>query len=114
VTAFHLVEHLSTERMLALLDETARVLQAGGVLILETPNPGNLMVASCDFYLDPTHRHPLPIALLRFLVEARGFGESEVLLLHPRSNGSGDSEPPEPFAQYFSSAQDYAIVARRP
>ncbi len=38
VTAFHLVEHLTFARLVALLDEGSRVLRPGGLLILETPN----------------------------------------------------------------------------
>ena len=44
VTAFHVVEHLDLESTLALLAHTARVLRPGGLLVLETPHPANLVM----------------------------------------------------------------------
>jgi O-antigen chain-terminating methyltransferase len=38
----------------------------GGLLILETPNPENLVVGACTFWYDPTHIRPLPPAMMRF------------------------------------------------
>src|SRR5262249_52921207 len=73
ITSIHLVEHLPFERVIALLDEARRVLRPGGLLVLETPNPENLAVGSRSFYVDPTHRNPLPPETLRWFVEARGF-----------------------------------------
>ena len=67
VTGFHIVEHLPLHDLLALLDETSRVLRPGGLAIFETPNPSNLKVSMETFYLDPTHRNPLPKALMKFL-----------------------------------------------
>jgi SAM-dependent methyltransferase len=73
VTSFHLIEHLPLRSLIALLDESLRVLKPGGLIILETPNPENLEVGGCNFYTDPTHRNPLPPPLTQALVELRGF-----------------------------------------
>jgi SAM-dependent methyltransferase len=73
VTSFHLIEHLSLKALVALIDESLRVLRPGGIIIVETPNPENLQVGSCNFYTDPTHRSPLPPLLTEALVELRGF-----------------------------------------
>ncbi len=112
VTAFHLIEHLSLESLIALLDETVRVLQTDGVAIFETPNPDNILVGSCSFYLDPTHRHPLPSPLVRFLVEARGMCRVEVMPLHPRPEPVRLKDPDlaELVNKYFCGAQDYAVI----
>ena len=59
VTGFHILEHLPFEILINALDETVRVLQPGGLAIFETPNPQNVLVGSCNFYIDPTHRRPL-------------------------------------------------------
>jgi O-antigen chain-terminating methyltransferase len=46
VTAFHLVEHLPLATLVRFLDEALRVLRTGGLLIIETPNPKNLIAAN--------------------------------------------------------------------
>lgn len=73
VSAFHLVEHISFEHLQILVAEALRVLKPGGILIMETPNPENIVVATSNFYLDPTHRRPIPPMLLSFMVEYAGF-----------------------------------------
>jgi 2-polyprenyl-3-methyl-5-hydroxy-6-metoxy-1,4-benzoquinol methylase len=78
VTAIHVIEHLPFTEQIELIDRSLAALAPGGLLLLETPNPENLVVASSTFYLDPTHQRPVPPALLEFLVGARGFGAVEV------------------------------------
>ena len=73
VTGFHIIEHLPFHTMVALFDEAWRVLAPGGVVLFETPNPANLEVGSRSFYLDPTHRNPLPSEMVSMIAEARGF-----------------------------------------
>jgi 2-polyprenyl-3-methyl-5-hydroxy-6-metoxy-1,4-benzoquinol methylase len=117
VTAFHVVEHLSIESMLALIDSCLRVLRPGGILILETPNPLNVLVSCHSFYLDPTHVKPLPMQLLQFCVEARGFSNVRLKALHPYPEATRlreTSECAERFNEYFYGPQDYAIVATKP
>jgi O-antigen chain-terminating methyltransferase len=119
VTSFHMFEHLPFEAVAALLDQAVRVLKPGGLLILETPNPSNVLVGSNTFYLDPTHRNPLPTPMLRFFVEARGFCNSQVLQLHPYSPAivplPPDSDPVSTHIRdLFYGPQDYAVIAHRP
>jgi O-antigen chain-terminating methyltransferase len=116
VTSFHLVEHLPFEVLIKLLDEIARTLKPGGLVILETPNPENFMVGSCSFYTDPTHRNPIPSQTLQFLLESRGFGDINVLKLRPwdAAKLEGDSELIKRFNEYFYSAPDYGIIAKKP
>ena len=64
ITAFQLVEHLPFEVLQELLRQARRLLAPGGRLILETPNPENLQVATHSFWLDPTHIKPIPPAQL--------------------------------------------------
>ncbi len=54
VTGFHIVEHLPFKLLIELFDESYRVLRDGGLIIFETPNPENILVASCSFYTDRT------------------------------------------------------------
>jgi O-antigen chain-terminating methyltransferase len=118
VTAFHLIEHLPLPRLIDFLDATVRVLKPGGMAIFETPNPNNVFVSSRYFYLDPTHRHPIPPALGQFLAEARGLRRIEILELHPwpkshhvdtRTGGEVASR----FNECFYGPQDYAIIGRK-
>lgn len=123
VTSMHLVEHLPFDAMVALIDHSLRVLRPGGLLVLETPNPENLQVASHWFYMDPTHRNPLPPEMLRWLVEARGFVDVRILRLTlARDVGvrallpneiAGAASLNELLAS-LSAPLDYAIVAKRP
>lgn len=112
ITGFHIIEHVSIDALVSLLDEALRVLRPGGAVIFETPNPENVLVGSNFFYLDPTHHHPLPSELMQFLVESRGFQRIEVLNLHPWDTGrvAGEGELAERFNGFFFGPMDYAIL----
>ncbi|HKR14422.1 MAG TPA: methyltransferase domain-containing protein [Pyrinomonadaceae bacterium] len=112
VTGFHIIEHVSIDALVSLLDEAMRVLRPDGVAIFETPNPENVLVGSNFFYLDPTHLHPLPHELMQFLFESRGFHPIEMLNLHPWDTGrvAGEGELAERFNGYFFGPMDYAIL----
>jgi SAM-dependent methyltransferase len=116
VTAFHLIEHLDTEELLALVEAARGALRPGGCLLLETPNPTNLVMAACDFYNDPTHRSPLPPALTQYLLSSQGFGEVEVRPLHPKTppsvlvGGQGSTPLQELVVQTLFGPQDYAVL----
>ena len=86
VTAFHLVEHLLFSQVQELVQQAHRVLVPGGVLILETPNPDNLVVASCNFYLDPSHIKPIPSLLLSFTANYAGFARTKLIGLQESSS----------------------------
>jgi 2-polyprenyl-3-methyl-5-hydroxy-6-metoxy-1,4-benzoquinol methylase len=115
ITAFHIVEHLPLETLVDFLDECLRALKSGGLLVLETPNPENVIVGSCNFYFDPTHRHPLPRATMQCLLESRGFVRLETLELHPMlaEQLTGTDELTRRFNEHFYGPMDYAIVAHR-
>ncbi|MEK6337086.1 MAG: methyltransferase domain-containing protein [Acidobacteriota bacterium] len=115
VTIFHVIEHLGFEQLVQLIDEVVRVLRPKGLLIIETPNPENIIVGSCNFYFDPTHCHPLPIQLSRFLLEAKGLSDLKEIGLHALDSSriQGDSELINRFNEFFYGPMDYAIIARR-
>ena len=81
VSGFHIAEHLQFQDLQILVREAFRVLRPAGLLILETPNPENLVVGTSGFHLDPSHVRPLPIALLSFLVEYAQFHRTKVVRL---------------------------------
>ena len=115
ITGFHIIEHVSIDALVTLLDEVLRVLRPGGIAIFETPNPENVLVSSNFFYLDPTHKHPLPSELMEFLFDNRGFDQVEVLNLHPWDSGrvAGEGELAERFNGFFFGPMDYAILGRK-
>ena len=83
VTGFHIVEHLPFAVLVQVLDQALRVLKPGGACIFETPNPGNLIVGSCNFHYDPTHLKPLPPEYATFTLQHRGFADVSIMPLHP-------------------------------
>ena len=118
ITAFHLIEHIDVETLLALLAAARRALRPGGCVLLETPNPNNLRMAACDFYNDPTHRSPLPPALTEYLVAASGFFEVEVRPLNPAPLVPSEVGACRQVEQVVSDAlygpQDYAVLGYKP
>jgi len=114
VTGFHLIEHYEFEFLIKLLEEILRVLKPGGLVILETPNPGNVLVGSCNFYLDPTHRKPLPGSLVKLILESRGFNKVKIINVNPYGDDikikNDDFETSKRFNEYFYGPQDYAVV----
>jgi SAM-dependent methyltransferase len=116
ITGMHIVEHLPFPVLVELVDHARRVLKPGGLLILETPNPRNVLVASHTFHLDPTHRSPIPSALLMFLLEARGFTSIDVCELHPSEHewSAIESEFDRYLVANLFGPQDYAVIARTP
>ncbi|HEY3455066.1 MAG TPA: class I SAM-dependent methyltransferase [Bryobacteraceae bacterium] len=118
VTSFHMVEHMPFDAVLALVDEALRVLKPGGILILETPNPENLLVGTYTFHFDPTHLKPLPSPMLRFFVEARGFCHVQVRALHPYPETVRVPDDGKGVAgrlnDYLYGPQDYAVIGQKP
>lgn len=112
VSAFHLVEHISFEVLQQLVKESLRVLMPGGLLILETPNPENLLVGACGFYMDPTHQRPIPPPLLAFVPEYIGFKRTKVLRLQESKNCS-DGTVVGLLTVIDGVSPDYAVVAQK-
>ena len=81
ISAFHVIEHISFDDLRTLVSESLRVLKPGGLLILETPNIENINVAANNFYLDPTHKRPIPPLMLSYLPEYYGFKRVKLLRL---------------------------------
>ncbi|MGH9665809.1 MAG: methyltransferase domain-containing protein, partial [Bryobacteraceae bacterium] len=117
ITGFHIIEHLQFAELLMLLDEAVRVLKPGGILMLETPNPANLIVGAHTFYLDPTHVRPLPADLMRFLIEARGLCDARIVPLHPFPDSyrlDQDNRAAEVLNDLLYGARDYLVTGERP
>ena len=63
--------------------ESSRVLRAGGLLIIETPNAESLAVSASEFWRDPTHLAPRHPAALTLLAREHGFAIDEIRAIHP-------------------------------
>lgn len=117
VTAFHLMEHVPLATRLQLVRECARVLKPGGWLVLETPNPENVWVATHTFYHDATHSQPLTPDSLEFLTQYHGLETVEVLRLHPYPENAklpGTDAASLRLNGMTCCGQDFAVIAQKP
>jgi len=112
VSGFHIIEHIPFDSLQILVHEAFRVLKPGGLLILETPNPENIIVSMTEFYLDPTHQNPIPPALLYFLVEYYGFARIKIVRLN-ESIPISDSKEPRLMDVFMGVSPDYSVVAQK-
>jgi SAM-dependent methyltransferase len=115
ITAFHFIEHLPFETLAGLLAEIERTLRPGGLVILETPNPKNLVVAACNFYADPTHRKPIFPETLLFLLRQKGFRDLRIEYLNPVEDSPFDKEGAASRAlhTWFFGPRDFALIGRK-
>ena len=123
VTGFHVAERLGFRGLVELVEQAARVLAPGGVLILETPNTANVLVGASAprSHLD----RPVHPEVLEFVVSARGFADVELRFLHPdpdRFKSSSEAQdltmkPLEPVVERLNELlfgpRDVAVVGRR-
>ena len=82
ISAFHLIEHFDNSKLDVLLQECNRLLESGGVLILETPSIDNIIVSTKNFYLDPTHINPINPDGLIYRLESIGFDQVKYYLIN--------------------------------
>ena len=112
VSGFHFAEHIPFQVLQQVVQEALRVLRPAGLLILETPNPENIVVGSANFYLDPTHNRPLPPQLLEFLPEYYGFSRTKLLRLQEPVNLT-DARRLTVHDVLSGVSPDYAIVSQK-
>ncbi len=112
VSGFHFAEHIAFDELQTLVVESLRVLKPAGLLILETPNPENLVVGTSSFYLDPTHVRPLPPLLMSFLPEHHGYKRVQIVRLQEAAELRSGSEV-QLFDVLAGVSPDYSIVAQK-
>ena len=109
VICCQVVEHLPQARLPEMIRLVHAKLRVGGLIALETPNPECLAIFATHFYIDPTHRHPIPPALASFYLEEAGFGLVEIERLSPAIDSMPSlGELPEAFRKEFFGSLDYA------
>lgn len=117
ITAFQVIEHLPFPRITALMHAAFRALVPGGILLLETPNPENLQVSSYGFWMDPTHRHPIPPPLIMDLSFHVGFRDGSILRQNPWpqwQEGETESALEREVGFRLFGPQDYALLVFKP
>src|SRR5579862_8539591 len=78
ITAFDLIEHMSSQSGLALLKEARNALKPSGSIVLRTPNMANI-VATYSRYLDITHVEGYSEWSLFQLLDMAGFSDHRVV-----------------------------------
>jgi 2-polyprenyl-3-methyl-5-hydroxy-6-metoxy-1,4-benzoquinol methylase len=126
VAMIQVIEHLSPQQVIDVVELCAEKVHPGGKVIVETVNPESLFTYTHSFWLDPDHVRPVHRALLEFLFTEAGFRKLEVewrsqvpaderLVPVP-----GDDEQARAISENFRridrllfGAQDYALIATR-
>ncbi len=109
LAAFHLIEHLNLNYLMKVFDQVKRVIKPGGLIILETPNPENIVVSTCNFYMDITHVRPLPPGLLKFIFRKLDFNNINLWGLNSKEKTA--SEPIAMIDVLAGVSPDYALLA---
>jgi SAM-dependent methyltransferase len=117
ITAFHVLEHCTFEYCLNLVYQIARTLKPDGVFLVETPHPGNLLMAAEQFWIDPTHQRPIPMPLMEFLFDYCGLSVVHCFELNPRAESEHlpfrELELAGRLDLLLYGPQDYAMMGRR-
>lgn len=114
IANFQVVEHLSFDQILELINLSGQKLKPGGVFVVETINT-NCSPALANFYLDPSHIRPIPAEMLRFVFEQAPFEVRSLRFTLPIA-GSNLTRPLDVVAELPKEAAlylDYAVVAHR-
>jgi O-antigen chain-terminating methyltransferase len=121
VFARHLAEHILPGELVALLRELRRVLRPGSPVVLITPNPATLTVGAHTFWLDPSHRRPIPPELFRFYLEVEGFERVTLRTFAPGDERLSEDVPDGPIRENVRllnrtlfGDRDYAVVGFAP
>ena len=114
ISSFHMVEHMEIVEVIELLTECRRVLKNSGMLIVETPNPKNILTSTYYFNMDPTHKKIFPPELLAFVISESGLKVKETLMLYPLNFIPYTYEKEDPLKDIiyrFNMEQAYSVLA---
>lgn len=126
IVMLHVIEHLTPNELLELVQLSFDRLAPGGRLVLETPNPQSLYVFARAFWLDPTHSKPVHPVYLEFVLRQAGYSHIEFdwtafpsedeRLVEPLGDTALDQVVAENARRLNSlvfGAQNYRVTARR-
>lgn len=121
IFAGQVIEHLTTAQITTLCETAFEKLPAGGVLVMETPNPTSLAIYTNAFYIDPSHVKPVHPLTMQYLLEKAGF--TQIRLVYPDTSRPSQHIPPldgasaefneamQTVSDMLFGCQDYAVVA---
>ncbi len=119
--ARHLAEHVLPGELVDLLRECRRVLAPGAPIVMVTPNVATLSVGAHTFWLDPSHRRPIPPELFRFYLEVEGFTDVSVQTFEPSEVRLSEELPAGAqlenarlLNEVLFGDRDYAVIGRQP
>ncbi len=117
ISSFHMIEHMEPIELFEFFEACERTLKPGGLFILETPNPKNILVATEQFYMDVTHKHIIPWELLEFLMKDFGFEQIETVPITPLDYFPIEykqNDPVSHMAFRFNNETAYSVWAVKP
>src|SRR5262249_20116600 len=126
IVMLQVVEHLSPQQLVDLVEIIAQKVRPGGKVVIETVNPTSLSTYTNAFWIDPDHVRPVPPQFLQFLFAEAGFASVRVDWRTPLRDDErlamlpGDDELTRRLNENFTklndivfAPQDYALVATR-
>lgn len=132
IFAAQVVEHLEPDYLAHVLEEAARAIRPGGLLVLETINPTSWVAFFESYIRDLTHVRPLHPDTMQYLLRVSGFRDVRVEFRSPvdplaqlqKARWDGDEATADVVAVVNDNvarlnarlfgAQDYAVIGVRP
>jgi SAM-dependent methyltransferase len=119
----HLIEHMTANMAIRLVDAAFAALAPGAWLVLETPNP-QALVALSSFYLDFTHVRPYHPQSVEWLLQNSGFekvalnfaepADDQMLPPLPQPEASEFNAKLESLNRFLYGERDFAAVGQKP
>ena len=82
ISALQVIEHLDIDYLKQFIKLSFEQIEKNGLIILETINPYNSL-AFGGFYMDETHKKPLPPYMIAFILQYYGFKDVKILFQNP-------------------------------
>ena len=105
ISALQVIEHLNYAELKQFLELSYERLAKDGAIILETLNPLCLFTFSA-FYMDDTHKRPIPPDYIIFLMQWTGFKNIKIVYSFPMPENKR-------FEDKARNYHDYAVIGRK-
>ena len=105
ISALQVIEHLNYAELKQFLELSYERLSKDGAIILETLNPLCLFTFSA-FYMDDTHKRPIPPDYIIFLMQWTGFKNIKIVYSFPMPENKR-------FEDKARNYHDYAVIGRK-